>query len=145
MKKFMVAIVVVVMVGFGFAAAYAADSVTPIRLALVPTVAIPSQQIVHGLDLALGDNINEVQGVQLSLIYSGTKSELVGVQAGLIDIGNEVTGLEWGFYNQADNMKGVQVGFINWAEHMNGIQIGLVNIIKSGGLFPVMVIFNASL
>ncbi|MFA5778574.1 MAG: hypothetical protein WC947_00350 [Elusimicrobiota bacterium] len=144
MKKCAVVFLTAVMVGVGFMAAYAAGDVTPVKVSLVPTVGIPSQETVHGLNLGLiGDNVKEVQGLQLSWIYSGTKEKMVGLQAGFVDIGKEVTGVQYGFYNQADNMTGLQLGFINSTEYMNGVQIGLVNIIKKGAL-PFMVLVNAN-
>jgi len=36
----------------------------------------------------------------------------------------------------------LQVAFVNYARHTTGFQVGGINIIKEGGMFPVMVIAN---
>lgn len=144
MKRCAAVLLTAVFVGFGFAILYAAGDTTPVKISLVPTVGIPSQETVHGLNLGLiGDNVTEVQGLQMSWIYSGTKEKMVGLQTGFVVIGKEVTGVQYGFYNQADNMTGLQLGFINSTDYMSGVQIGLVNIIKKGVL-PFMVLINAN-
>ena len=143
MKK-MVMLLVMVMAMAGAVSAFAAEGSTPVKVSLIPTVGVPAQEVVHGLDLGIiGDNVKEVQGLQLSWIYSGTKEKLVGAQLGFVNIGNNVSGLQYGFYNQAENMKGLQFGFINSAVNMSGLQVGLVNLIKNGRL-PFMVIVNGN-
>ena len=46
--------------------------------------------------------------------------------------------------NYADKVEGVQLGFVNYVNSMYGLQIGLANIIRQGGVFPVMPIVNWS-
>jgi hypothetical protein len=141
MKK-IIALVAVVM-AFASAAAFA-EGTTPVKLSLVPRVGIPAAETVHGLDLGiLGSNPDEVQGIQLAMIYAGTKTKMVGIQYGFVCIGNKVSGVQLGFYNSAEEVTGLQWGFINVAETMKGVQIGLVNIIKKNGALPFMVIVNA--
>ena len=144
MKKCVVVLLMAVMSVVGFVALSVAGETTPIKISLVPGVGIPSQSTVHGLDLGLiGDDVAEVQGLQIAWIYAGTKEKMVGLQTAFVDIGKEVVGVQYGFYNQADDMTGLQLGFINSADYMSGVQIGLVNIIKKGAL-PFMVLINAN-
>ena len=51
-------------------------------------------------------------------------------------------GLQWGAINYAKTGGGLQLALLNYAEEMKGVQVGAVNIIKKGGMFPVMIIAN---
>ncbi len=118
---------------------------TPIKLSLLPNIGIPKDDTIRGLDIGLlGDSAADVQGVQVSWIYSEIKGNLVGVQFGLVNLCNNVTGVQWGFYNQAESVTGLQMGLVNVAKKMKGLQIGLVNIISSGSPLPFMVIVNGN-
>jgi hypothetical protein len=122
-----------------------ASAMTPVRLALIPDVAIPADKNVQGLDFGLiADKVADMQGLQLSWIYSESTGKFVGIQDSIVDIVNEGTGIQWGLYNQAENFTGIQLGVVNSAARLKGLQLGLVNIIKSGGIVPFMVIVNGS-
>jgi len=51
-------------------------------------------------------------------------------------------GISLGTVNYAGAAGGLQLAFVNYAEKIQGVQIGVVNIIKTGGMFPVMIIAN---
>ncbi len=140
MKKALVLVAVMV---FAAGMVMAADT-TPVKLSLVPALAVPSAMTVHGLDLGIiGSNPEEVQGLQLAWIYGGTTRKMVGVTSAFVDIGKgQTTGIQLGFYNSAESMKGLQWGFINVAGTIKGVQIGLVNIVKKNGILPFMVFIN---
>jgi hypothetical protein len=122
----------------------AATVATPVKVSLFPKLAIPSNQVVHGLDLGLiATKVDEVQGVQLGWLYCGTSKKMVGLQSGFVSGATIITGLQWGFINVADDVTGVQAGFINVTAKMKGVQIGLVNVIKKG-VVPAMVFINAN-
>lgn len=66
-----------------------------------------------------------------------------GLQLGAVNYNKGSTyGLQWAGVNYAESGGGLQVAFVNYAAKMNGVQIGAINIIKSGGMFPVMIIAN---
>ncbi len=138
-------------------AVVSSSAATPVRLSLIPSLAIPQDKTVHGLDFSLiYDSVHETQGVQLAWIYGNCENKMVGIQWGLVVktkqltglqdgfvcLSDDVKGVQWGFYNSAKNVSGLQLGFINVTENMNGIQIGLVNHIKNSKL-PWMIIANA--
>src|SRR3989339_799158 len=127
MKKMLTLAITVL--AFAGISAFAADK-SPVQVSLLPTLAIPNVQTVHGLDLGLiASNIEEVQGLQATWIFGGTDKKLVGVQLGFVNKGNNVIGLQYGFYNGANKVTGVQVG--------------LVNLIKKSKVLPVMLLVNA--
>ncbi|HBU70384.1 MAG TPA: hypothetical protein DEE98_08400 [Elusimicrobia bacterium] len=141
MKKMLTLAITVL--AFAGISAFAADK-SPVQVSLLPTLAIPNVQTVHGLDLGLiASNIEEVQGLQATWIFGGTDKKLVGVQLGFVNKGNNVIGLQYGFYNGANKVTGVQLGFINVTEKMTGVQVGLVNLIKKSKVLPVMLLVNA--
>ena len=72
-----------------------------------------------------------------------TEGQVSGLQLAALNLDKGTTnGLQWGGINYAKTGGGLQLAFINYAEEMSGVQIGAVNIIKKGGMFPVMIIAN---
>ena len=93
--------------------------------------------LVHIVDKdALGFQIGVVNHV---------KGELVGWQYSVVNTNGATRGLQLGLVNYSGVMSGVQLGFINYADRVDkGIQIGLINIIKQGGVLPVLPVVNWS-
>lgn len=76
---------------------------------------------------------------------SVTRGRFTGFQSGAVNSAENGTGFQWGAVNIAQTMSGLQLGLVNYAARMNkGVQIGIVNIIKQGGVLPVMPIVNWS-
>jgi hypothetical protein len=158
MKKFARVGLALALVAMALVNVQAAGSTTPVKVSLFPKLSYPAQTTVHGLDLGLiATSIDEVQGVQFSLIYGKVSGKMIGwqgsfvtrgatvtgLQTGFAQHADKITGLQYGFYNGANEVTGVQLGFINVTEQMKGIQVGLVNVIKKG-IIPAMVFVNAS-
>jgi hypothetical protein len=73
------------------------------------------------------------------------ESEFSGLQIGALNIDKGIgKGFLLGTFNYTMNGGGLHLALINYAEKLQGVQIGAVNIIKQGGMFPVMVIANWS-
>ncbi|OGS19965.1 MAG: hypothetical protein A2252_01580 [Elusimicrobia bacterium RIFOXYA2_FULL_39_19] len=140
MKKLLaIALVVCSFVSVSFA-----GGSTPLKISLFPKLGLPTNQVVHGVDLGIiATKPEEVQGIQLGWIYAGTSKKMVGLQDGFVASSENMVGLQWGFVCLATEMKGIQIGFINVSDKMQGVQIGLVNVIKTG-IIPAMVVVNAS-
>ena len=103
------------------------SAATPIRLALLPGLGIPEDNVVIGIDLGLiADSVSEVNGIQVSWLY------------------NTGTGIQWGLYNQSQSFVGIQIGLINVTNTLQGFQFGLINIIRTGAPFPFMVFINGN-
>ena len=146
-----------------------------IKLSLWGDIAIAApnhKDHVTGIDFGIGSTTEQVDGVQLDLIYSGAgtvrglndawiyaksdtiyglqnalvtvnESKVMGVQAGWINLAHgEVTGAQLGLYNQVEDLHGLQFGLVNNARH---ISKGLqigLVNIAKNGWFPVMVLVN---
>lgn len=80
-------------------------------------------------------------GLQWNTV-SVTQGLMKGMQLGLVNSAESGEGIQWGGFNHSSNFEGLQVAFVNYAETINGLQIGLINIIREGGLFPVLPIIN---
>ena len=80
------------------------------------------------------------QGIQWGIV-NFTEGEFSGVQlAGINYNKGTAKGLLWSGVNYAGNGGGLHIAFVNYAESMDGVQLGFLNIIKEGGMFPMMVI-----
>lgn len=131
----------------------------PINISLFPPIALaqPADGVTaFRLDLLYGKNTS-VKFLDLGLINQtttasnglqwgtvnyneGTQS---GIQLGFVNYDKGSTnGLQWGAVNYAGDAGGLQLALLNYAEKCHGFQVGAINIIKSGGMFPVMVIAN---
>jgi hypothetical protein len=74
-----------------------------------------------------------------------TEGEFSGLQLAVVNINmGTAKGVSWSSFNYAENAGGLQVAVVNYAAKLDGFQVGVLNIIKSGGMFPVMVIANWS-
>jgi len=86
----------------------------------------------------------ESSGLQLGTV-NFTEGTMNGLQLGFINYNKGTAKVfEWGGLNYAEKAGGLQLAFLNYAGSIDGVQIGVVNIIKKGGMFPVMVIANWS-
>lgn len=116
------------------------DAVTAFRLNLI----YGKNTAVKFLDLGL---VNQTttglsSGLQLGTVNI-TEAQQSGIQLGFVNYNEGSTnGFQWGTVNYAGSGGGLQLAFVNYAEEMKGLQIGAINIIKKGGMFPVMIIAN---
>lgn len=88
---------------------------------------------IAGLQFALGANFNEgsggVYGVQLALAGNwASKTDIYGVQAGLINHASKVVGFQIGLINRCDRLYGIQIGLLNYAEKSPISFFPLINI-----------------
>jgi hypothetical protein len=134
------------------------ESVSALRLNVIYT----KNASVQYVDLGFGVNYSTGNGlgVQWSLV-SMTDGNFSGWQSGIAAItGKRFTGLQTGAFTSAEEGQGVQFGWVNTAKSWNGLQLGLVNItdrmvngglqigiinvIKNGGVAPVLPLVNFS-
>ena len=115
---------------------------------------------IQYVDLGFGFNYSTGNGlgVQWALVsvtdgdFSGwqggaaaiTGKRFTGLQTGAYTSAAEGQGVQFGWVNTARSWNGLQLGLVNYTERMvnGGLQIGLVNIIKSGGVAPVLPLVN---
>jgi len=118
------------------------DSVTAFRFNLI----YGKNTSVKVVDLGLINHTTS--GVSSGLEWGGinyTEAEFSGIQLGAVNYNRGTAkGFEWGMVNYAGTAGGLQLALLNYAEKIDGLQIGAVNIIKQGGMFPVMIIANWS-
>lgn len=130
----------------------------PINIALVTPIQIfPEEQPISGVrlnilygstvsmsgfDFGLANHVKgPMEGVQWGL--ANLTESMNGWQYGLVNYTErEFEGFQWGGVNVAGRINGLQLAVVNYAERANGVQVGLVNIIKEGGMFPVMILAN---
>lgn len=124
-----------------------ATSVTPIKLAIVDQLAIPSdrQCSVYGLHLsAIGGQCHTMYGISIAGI--GTECvTLGGLSVGLFGMARtSAYGLQIGLINGAqDGLYGCQIGMLNIAGvDTCGIQIGCINCITLKGSQRVLPLLN---
>ena len=140
-------------------AAANAQEERPIQLSLVTPIQIfPKEYHIKGFrfNLLYGCNAS-MSGFDLGLVNHVT-GPVTGVQWGAVNVSNAFVGwqsalvnmnetgfegFQHGAVNVTGGMSGLQLAVVNYAERADGcIQIGLVNIIKEGGMFPVMILVN---
>lgn len=140
------------------------------KLSLWGDICVPKDSKTSGLELAIGTQTGEVEGVQLAFLYAqadkmqGVQWALVsktsdgkgvqwsfvnladkfqGAQFSAVNWSKDVEGVQFGWVNNTDSMNGLQLGFVNITGQMKGLQLGLVNIIKNNPEFlPVFPFFN---
>lgn len=83
------------------------------------------------------------QGWQYNLV-NVTGGQFEGLQTGFVSLVEAGRGVQWSGFNHARNFRGLQFAFVNYAERLNGVQVGLINIIREGGVLPVLPIVNWS-
>ena len=91
----------------------------------------------------VGLNEGNTTGIQIQTV-SVTQGLMKGIQLGLVNSASSGEGFQWGAFNHSRNYRGLQLAFVNYAESMDGIQLGLINIIREGGVLPVMPFVNWS-
>lgn len=118
------------------------DSISALRFNLI----YGKNASVKGLDLGLINHTTSGLSKGLSVAFvSLAEADFLGVQYSFVNVTkNEFEGFQWGFVNYAVNCRGLQLGFFNYAETMHGLQIGLINVIREGGVLPVLPIVNWS-
>jgi len=87
---------------------------------------------VSGFDLSLlGSHIRNLDGLQMSSLYSGTSGKSDGVQLSLgACLNNEVfNGVQVSLFNKGVVHRGWQVGLVNLDEQADGVQFSLVNVV----------------
>ena len=132
------------------------ESVSGVRLSVLYT----KNANVEVVDLGLGFNHTTGNGfgVQWALVsmvggtFTGwqsglvsiTRHRLVGLQTGAYTSAPDGQGVQFGRVNTAKSWNGLQLGLVNFTERMSGggLQIGIVNIIKQGGVAPMLPIVN---
>lgn len=144
------------------AAAQLSAEEKPVQLSLfTPIQIVPEEDSVSALriNLIYGKNAS-IRGFDLGIINHTTAGLSKGVQIGFVSVvdadflgfqynmvnatRNDFEGFQWGFVNYAGSCRGFQLGFFNYAEAMHGLQIGLINVIREGGVLPVLPIVNWS-
>lgn len=97
------------------------------KLSLWDTICVPNGDYTGGLEIGIGNNTQEVKGVQFAVIYAKA-NELTGVQMGLVTNNDSIKGVQWGFVNLSKEVTGLQWGCVNWTKgEVTGAQLGLVN------------------
>ncbi len=132
------------------------QSVSGIRL----NVIYAKNASVQYVDLGFGFNYSTGNGVglQWALVsktdgtFSGwqsglaaiTEKRFTGLQTGVYTSAPDGQGVQFGWVNTAKSWNGLQLGLVNYTERMvnGGLQIGLINIIKTGGVAPVLPLVN---
>jgi hypothetical protein len=116
------------------------DAVTAFRLNLI----YGKNTATKFVDLGLVNHTTTglASGLQWGAVNI-TEGQLSGIQIAMLNLDKGTTnGLQWGAINYAKTGGGLQLALLNYAEEMKGVQVGAVNIIKKGGMFPVMIIAN---
>lgn len=118
------------------------DSISALRLNLI----YGRNASVRGFDLGIVNHTTTglSKGVQVGCV-SMADADFLGFQYSFVNVTrNDFEGFQWGFVNYVGNGRGLQLGFFNYAETMHGLQIGLINVIREGGVLPVLPIVNWS-
>lgn len=134
----------------------AEESVSGVRLSILYT----RNAGVEFIDLGFGFNhtTRNGTGLQWALVakvdgaFTGwqdglvaiTRGRFTGLQMGAFTSAPEGRGVQLGWVNTARGWNGLQLGLVNITDHMTGggLQVGLVNVIKRGGVAPVLPIVN---
>ncbi len=132
------------------------QSVSGLRLNLI----YAKNASVQYVDLGFGFNYSTGNGVgiQWALVsktdgtFSGwqsglaaiTEKRFTGLQTGAYTSATDGQGVQFGWVNTAKSWNGLQLGLVNYTERMvnGGLQIGIINIIKTGGVAPVLPLVN---
>lgn len=121
------------------------DFVTPFALAIVYPVQVPWRSVtVYGLAVdALYGRHNQVVGLAVGL--AGAVDDMAGIQVGALHAyATNLLGLQAGLVNSAHRVRGLQVGLVNTCVNLRGVQVGLVNRVTSrSGVGAVMPMLNA--
>jgi hypothetical protein len=97
-----------------------------------------AEDTVDGFQASMGLNRSGGgRGLQLTFGLNRTAGPWRGLQAGGLNVAEDVHGMQVGFINVAGRVRGVQLGLINIAEDVEGIPIGLISVTDSGGVHPV--------
>ena len=124
-----------------------AEQWTPVRISLVPGLALPPFAVTKGISAGiLASQLDVVWGVEGSFIWSRVDKEMYGAQ--LVFVGaragkmygiqnsitskaEEVRGIQGGFVSRANIVKGWQSSFAySKAQDLTGLQTGIINYAK---------------
>ncbi len=81
----------------------------------------------RGVSLGLANYAESYTGMQWSFLNL-SNDQLLGWQAGVVNVAGEMNGLQTALVNITDTMSGVQLGAFNYTKELQGMQLGLVNI-----------------
>ena len=114
----------------------------PLGLSIVaPPVQLPSpSHTVFGAMINLGyGQVDGLAILDVGLVNHVT-DEMVGLEAGLVNLADDCVGAQVGVFNIADEMFGLQLGIVNSAGYLHGVQLGLINMSTEGGalVFPIL-------
>ena len=114
----------------------------PLGLSIVaPPVQLPSpSHTVFGAMINLGyGQVDGLAILDVGLVNNVT-DEMVGLEAGLVNLADDCVGAQVGVFNIADEMFGLQLGIVNSAGYLHGVQLGLINMSTEGGalVFPIL-------
>jgi len=114
----------------------------PLGLSIVaPPVQLPSpSHTVFGAMINLGyGQVDGLAILDVGLVNNVTE-EMVGLEAGLVNLADDCVGAQVGIFNMADEMFGLQLGIVNSAGYLHGVQLGLINMSAEGGalVFPIL-------
>lgn len=148
MKKFLG--LVLALLAFAVISASADGGSTWIKLSLWPPLTVPSNGVVHGVDIALISSIvDEMHGVQLDFIYAQSKGDMFGYQSGgfvamagtkmygvqeafaYAYAGEKMHGIQEAIYAKAGQASGIQDGIVAINDSIDGVQCGIWNQSKS--------------
>ena len=118
------------------AASKPGDYVVPVlAVGVVPPLQIGSESSdVVGLRLGLPyASHNNVAGIDLALLATGTSGDFAGLQGALFynRVDGTMRGVQVAPLNFADSVRGVQIGLLNGATSVSGVQIGLFNATRT--------------
>lgn len=130
---------------------------TPLRLCLLPEIAVPvnwnvyginfgvitgnfDPQTVAGIDIAFMSTTS-VEGLQASL--ANINSDSKGLQVAGVNVCDNFAGVQLGIFNSVNDSSYFQLGLCNESSKSKGFQIGLINLMDNGFL-PFFPIFNFS-
>lgn len=119
------------------------SDVTGVDVGLVPHVMGDFVGVQVGVaSIVEGDARGLQWGPGLNLV----DGYLTGAQfAGLVNSARAGEGLQVaGGVNHSRDFRGLQIALVNYAQRLHGVQLGLVNIIREGGVLPVMPLVNWS-
>jgi len=114
----------------------------PLGLSIVaPPVQLPSPpHAVFGAMINLGyGQVDGLAILDVGLINNVTE-EMVGLEAGLVNLADDCAGAQVGVFNMAEDVVGLQLGIVNSAGNLHGVQLGLINMSAEGGawIFPIL-------
>lgn len=85
---------------------------------------------VSGLQAGLFNGVGVMNGMQAGF-FNTCDGQIIGVQAGVVDVSQVLFGLAAGFANSSVYLYGAQIGACNVTEKLYGAQIGAINVAET--------------